>query len=299
MSRILKLPLPPEGTYNYPFDDPSNERQLNFLKHATAISDPKQLKKHLVESHERIMKFFPYPCIWNFDFARGLVSHHPIYPEVLSLAKKEVDYQKIFIDFGALLAVDVRQVISNGWKQEDVLAVDIYEEAKKLSCEMFKDVDGPPPYFIGDIFDSKVFNPAKPEEKIYSKIDLYSLKDLNPLKNRASFISCHYLFHLFGREDQERLASYCAMLLSDKAGSSIFGFHRGSQEEGYQSVHYIPGAVWYGHSVGSWVAMWEDIFEPTKVKIVADLKESNPATQYEYLHGNKTILWMTWSVTRL
>ncbi|MBW0498881.1 hypothetical protein O181_038596 [Austropuccinia psidii MF-1] len=299
MSVVMNLPAPPEGTCNYPLDEPAYESQLAFFKCATRIHDSEKLKAHLLRIQKKIYERFRYPCVWNFDFVRGKVINHPLFPEILTFKKERQEEQNIFLDLGASVASDVRQVISEGWKREDILAIEIDQEAINLGYEMFIDSDRPIPCFIGNIFDPNIFDPTKALEKTSSRIDLFSLKDMNLLKRRVSFISCHYLFHLFDRDDQERLANYCALLLSDEPGSSIFGTHKGSREQGPQSLDHLPGTYWYNHSVESWVQMWENIFNPETVKIVAELKESNSQTQYKFLHPSEKILWMSWSVTRL
>ncbi|KAA1090047.1 hypothetical protein PGTUg99_034636 [Puccinia graminis f. sp. tritici] len=250
MSIILRLPSPPEGSKpSYPLDNPSLLDQLNFFKSKTGIEDDEKLKLHICRIQEKIYELFPFPCVWNFDFVRGKIVNHPMYQEVIQSAKNQSVAQKIFVDFGANVGSDLRQVVLDGWKREDVLAIDIIPSWIELGNELFKSVDQPIPYFIGDIFKPEVFDPTKPPSAQCDSLDLFSLKDLNALKGRATIISANFMFHLFGEADQERLAEYFALLLSNQPGSTIFGQHRGSENAGIQKLPYAAEAHWYSHSV--------------------------------------------------
>lgn len=298
---ILRLPLPPEGINPvYPLDDPSLKDQLSFLKLKTGIQDEKKLKEHICSIHEKTCKIFSFPCVFNFDFVRAKVVNHPIYRQAVEAAKNQPTTQKIFIDFGAAMGSDLRQVVHDGWKREDVLGIDVDERWIGLAYDLFKDSDRRIPYFIGDIFDVGVFDASKPkEETVPETLDLFSLKELNSLKGRATIISAFFLFHLFGGEDQEKLARYLALLLSNQPGSTIMGSHRGSEDDGLHSLAYAQEAHWYSYSAESWTALWEKCFEPGSVKIVSELKESTTGSRYEYIHGERKVLWLYWSVTRL
>lgn len=156
--------------------------------------------------------------------------------------------------------------MNDGWKREDVLAIDVLPgrhlllllhnltsilarrlyipEWIELGKELFVGLESPIPYFIGNIFDPQVFDPNKPPEPLGEPLDLFALKDLNVLKGRVTVISADFMFHLFGEKDQERLAEYFALLLSNQPGSSIFGLQRGSENAGIQKLcvfsHYLP-----------------------------------------------------------
>jgi len=300
MSIILKLPSPPEGSKPvYPLDKPTLTHQLNFFKSTTGIEDDEKLKVHICRIQERIYELFPFPCVWNFDFVRGKVVNNPMYQDVIESAKNQAVPQKIFVDFGANVGSDLRQVVNKGWKREDVLAIDVLPEWIELGQELLVGLEPPIPYFIGNIFDPQVFDPNKPPEPLGESLDLFALKDLNALKGRVTVISADFMFHLFGEKDQERLAQYFALLLSNQPGSSIFGLQRGSENAGIQKLPYAAEAHWYGHSAESWKALWEKHFDPSTVKITTEVRESQEETQYEYIHGNRKVLWLYWSVTRI
>ncbi|WAR62742.1 hypothetical protein PtB15_15B329 [Puccinia triticina] len=282
MSIILKLPSPPAGSKPvYPLDDPSLSKQLDFFKAKTGIQDDGKLKLHLCRIQEKIYELFPFPCVWNFDFVRGKLVHHPMYQDVIQSAKNQTVPQQIFVDFGANVGSDLRQVVHDGWKRENVLAIDVLPGMIELGNELFGDVDQPIPYFIGDIFNAEVFDPHEPPGSLEGTLDLFSLKDLNSLKGRATIISADFMFHLFGQKDQEHLGACLARLLSNQPGSSIFGLQRGSENAGIQKLPYAAEAHWYGHSAESWRAFWEKIFDSSAVKIVTEMRESQEETQYD------------------
>lgn len=99
-----------------------------------------------------------------------------------------------------------------------------------MGHQLFKDGEGAPPFYLGDIFKTKTLN-QEPASAGRPGLDLRTLKDLNSLKGRVSFISANQLFHLFSEEDQVKLAERCAQLLSLVPGAAIFGTQLGLPKE--------------------------------------------------------------------
>ncbi|MBW0478101.1 hypothetical protein O181_017816 [Austropuccinia psidii MF-1] len=230
----------------YPLDDPGQSKQLEFFKKATGIEDSEELKAHIIRVREKAYKIFPYPCIWVFDFLNGNLANHFFYPQVRELAQKQPDKNILYVDLGSFLGIDSRQVIHDGWDSADVLAVDIIageflllnelillgiKHWQQLGYELFRDAHKPIPFFLGNILEEKVLDSQPLPISSSKKIDLSSIKDLNGLKSKATFVSTSNLFHLFNAEDQRELAKRCFLLLDEQRGSTIFGVHIAGEKE--------------------------------------------------------------------
>ncbi|PLW34201.1 hypothetical protein PCANC_21576 [Puccinia coronata f. sp. avenae] len=223
----------------YPLDDPLMSEQLNFFKAATMIPDPQKLKQHILSIRDECCKAFPFPCILCFYFLQGMIVRHPFYPTVREVIEQQSDAQKILVDIGAGLGTDLRQIISHGWNRDDVLGVDITKDWDSLGYKLFRDSERPIPNFLGDILSTDVLSPSIPIEALSGVIDLRSLKSLNPLKGRVNFLILNQVFHLFDESQQYTLAERCALLLSDEAGSTIFGMQMGGYRKGFESKVFV------------------------------------------------------------
>ncbi|WAQ83580.1 hypothetical protein PtA15_4A28 [Puccinia triticina] len=280
----------------YPLDDPRMKDQLEFYQAATGIRDPQELKAHLLDIRAEGCKTFPFPCVLCFHFLQGMIARHSFFPNVVNSIQEKSNTRKIFLDIGAGMGNDLRQLIHHGWNRDDVLGVDVNSEWSVLGYKLFRDNARPVPNFIGNILEPQVLDVSTPAEVgPDASINLYSLKDLNPLKGKVTFISLNQLFHFFDETDQKRLAERCVLLLSNTVGSTIFGMQVGGIKKGLQSC--IKTFV---HSPETWKEMWESVFGPNKVKVVSELVETTPEDHLVQLFpGCTSIQRLYWSVTRI
>ncbi|PLW26731.1 hypothetical protein PCASD_21006 [Puccinia coronata f. sp. avenae] len=278
----------------YPLDDPKMSEQLTFYKAATGIQDPEKLKEHILAIRNEGCKTFPFPCILCFYFLQGMIINHPFYQNVRNEIEKKTATRKLFIDIGAGMGTDLRQTIYYGWNRKDVIGVEIEHEWKTLGYKLFRDSDRPIAYFMGNVLESKVLDATSSAKVDVTKVDLHSLKNLNPLKGTAKFVTLNQLFHFFDEEGQRQLAERCALLLSDEVGSTIFGMQIGGVKKGLES-HKM-----FVHSPQTWQELWESVFAPRKVKVVSELVEVGPEAHLISLFpGCKSMQRLYWSVTRV
>ncbi|KAH9447004.1 hypothetical protein Pst134EA_028988 [Puccinia striiformis f. sp. tritici] len=280
----------------YPLDDPVMSEQLEFYKAATGIHDTQKLKAHLFEIRAEGCKTFPFPCVLCFHFLQGMIARHSFFPNVINAIKDNSKTRKIFMDIGAGMGNDLRQVIHHGWNRNDVLGVDVDSEWSALGYKLFRDQKTPVPNFIGNILTPEVLNVSIPTKVApISSIDLHTLKDLNSLKGRVNFISSNQLFHFFNETEQRRLAERCALLLSNEPGSAIFGMQVGGSQKGVQT-----SIKTFVHSPMTWEEMWVSVFGPNKVKVVSELVETSQEDHLVQLFPDcKGIKRLYWSVTRI
>lgn len=288
------ISLPLDGVKAiYPLDDLSSASQLAFFKLATGIQDSALLKSHLMEIRQEAYKCYPYPCIWGFEFLKGKTRGHPFYSHIKNSIRLQGEAsQEIYIELGTFMGIDLRQVVRDGWKPENVLGVDVHREWNVLGCRLFRDGDSAPPFFLGDIFQSSILDASTSAGEDCLVLNLRALKDLNDLKGRARFICTNQLFHLFSEKDQRTLANRCGLLLSDKPGSAIFGTQLGASEEGMEPY------MLYLHSPESWKKLWKDLYG-NKVEVTAELEESHPDHCYRHFNGVERLSWLHWSVLRV
>ncbi|KAA1125358.1 hypothetical protein PGTUg99_012767 [Puccinia graminis f. sp. tritici] len=279
----------------YPLDDPRMSEQLTFYKAATGIQDSEKLKAHILEIRAEVQTMAesidPIGGT-GFYFLQGMIARHPFYHNVRKEIEKKSNNRKIFLDIGAGMGTDLRQTIYYGWNRDDVIGVDVASEWKPLGYKLFRDSDRPIPYFLGNVLEPEVLDVKSSAKVDHAKIDLHSLKDLNPLKGAARFITLNQLFHFFDEAGQRKLAERCALLLSDEAGSTIFGMHIGGVKKGLES-HKM-----YVHSPETWKELWESIFAPRKVKLVSELVDVGPEAHLIPLFpGCSSMQRLYWSVT--
>jgi hypothetical protein len=96
---------------------------------------------------------------------------------------------------------------------------------------------------MGNVLESKVLDATSSAKVDVTKVDLHSLKNLNPLKGTAKFVTLNQLFHFFDEEGQRQLAERCALLLSDEVGSTIFGMQIGGVKKGLESHKFVYFAI--------------------------------------------------------
>ncbi|POW21515.1 hypothetical protein PSHT_02336 [Puccinia striiformis] len=293
-SRITpeNLPKPCAGVEAiYPLDLIEHAEELKFFKKTTGIQDPSVLKGHILKIREAAYKIYPYPCIWGFEFLKRKTFSHPFYPRVKA-NKLSNRHQNIFVDLGAFVGVDLKQVVEDGWDANNVLGIDVHQEWIDIGHELFKDGQQLPS-FLGDILLETTLNSAPAEEAQPEPVlNLRNLKDLNPLKGRVRFICANQLFHLFLEHDQRKLAERCGRLLSNEPGSAIFGTQVGAPKETLDEVHKV-----YVHSPKSFERLWkETLGENVEVVVTA---EKGTHSYRGFTHGVDGLCWIHWSVVRL
>ncbi|POW14994.1 hypothetical protein PSTT_02551, partial [Puccinia striiformis] len=196
---------------------------------------------------------------------------HPAYAEVLELSKNE--------DSG----IDLRQVVHTGMKPENVMGPDLIDDWAKIGNKLFNG-NGVIPFVRGNIFCNSFFDrstPSHPASMDSTSIQLNQLESLNPLKQKARFITCNSVFHLFDEERQTELARRLASLLNDqKSGSTIFGTHVGSDDFCFGRGEWFLRSGKTGkrgmfmHSPETWKKMWEKIYQPGEARIQVELQIS-------------------------
>lgn len=219
-----------------------------------------------------------------------------------------------------LVGNDLRKAVVDGWPVENGIASDLRSglilflpiflsqiqtssivlEFWEYGHELFKSTSETfsAAFVPGDVFNPAFIEPREPfiSEPITSRpTDLRTLKSLTPLQGHISAIHASSLFHLFGEEQQLKLAKQLATLLSPLQGSIIFGIHGGQLTMGLRTeVINYRGSQVFCHSPESWADLWDgEVFKKGSVEVQVKLtkRESDPQGIIMY--------WLVWSVIRL
>ncbi|KAI0771025.1 hypothetical protein BD413DRAFT_476724 [Trametes elegans] len=278
-----------------------------FYKAQTGIADPGELKKHILAVQAEAYKVHPYPCIRRFSFLYLKLGRLPAYQQLLTLGRERKD--AIFLDIGCCFGNDIRKAVADGFPVEDCVGSDLHPEFWELGHTLFKSTSEtfPVPFIAGDAFDPAHLAPAPP---LYApatpprpRPDLRTLTSLSPLRGHAAAIHASAFFHLFGEDEQQRLARALAGLLSPAPGSVILGAHGGRAEKGFRTEARRPSshrnAPMFCHSPESWRELWDgQVFERGTVKVEAYLHET-PRRDLDGIAPDAKFYLLVWSVTRL
>ena len=179
----------------------------------------------------------------------------------------------------------------------------IVSEFWECGHELFKSTSEtfPAAFISGDVFNTALIEPREPfySEPIAPRpTDLRILKSLTPLQGHVSAIHASSFFHLFEEQEQLKLASQLATLLSPLRGSIIFGTHGGQSAKGFRTVVINSRSKHvFCHSPESWEDLWNGkIFKKGSVEVEVKLFERDPR---RFDPPGITMHWLVWSVIRL
>ncbi|GJE88666.1 hypothetical protein PsYK624_047490 [Phanerochaete sordida] len=273
---------------------------FDFISAATGITDPEELKKHIVAVQREIYAVHPYHCIRAFSFAKLKISRFPAYQQLLKLGKERPG--ALFLDLGCCVGNDVRKAVADGFPVNQALASDLHPEFWEMGHKLFKSTPEtfPVPFIAADVFSDASLAPS-PIPTSASTDPLPPLKELTsltPLVGRLSAIHTSAFFHLFSEDGQRTLARRVAPLLAPEPGSIIFGAHGGLPQKGLRDRKNSHGIHMFCHDPQTWKELWEtEVFEPGQVRVEASLVENlrqDPATR-----AMVSSYHLVWSVTRL
>lgn len=222
-----------------------------------------------------------------------------------------------------LVGNDLRKAVVDGWPVENGIASDLRSgpilflpiflsqiqtssivlEFWEYGHELFKSTSETfsAAFVPGDVFNPAFIEPREPfiSEPITSRpTDLRTLKSLTPSQGHISAIHASSLFHLFGEEQQLKLAKQLATLLSPLQGSIIFGIHGGQLTMGLRTeVINYRGSQVFCHSPESWADLWDgEVFKKGSVEVQVKLTKREPRKSDPQ---GIIMYWLVWSVIRL
>ncbi|GJJ09837.1 hypothetical protein Clacol_004061 [Clathrus columnatus] len=251
-------PLPLDAEYRI-----SSEESI-MLKRVIGIRDDNELKEHLLSIQAEA-----YAVGRQMAYALFKIVKHPAYESVIRLGKERE--KAIFLDLACCVGSDSRIIIADGYPLENVIGtLDTNFSRRLLKHFLF--------HFSKVIFfDPNFLQLGVPALDTSSQVvdsppSLTDLTSLTPLQHRISVIYASSFFHLFGEDEQFKLAHLFASLLSPLPGSIIFGSHNGAPEgdKPGRIRASTRGNSGFGHSPASWKELWTDKngpFSPEQVVV--------------------------------
>ncbi|GJJ09836.1 hypothetical protein Clacol_004060 [Clathrus columnatus] len=270
---LLPPSLPLDEEYNI------SSEESTLLKRVIGIQDDNELKEHLlsIQAETYAVGYRTCGCVHRFKIVK-----HPAYESVIKLGKEREN--AIFLDLPCCVGSDSRIIIADGYPLENVITSDLHSDYWTVGHKLFKTTPEtfPVPFLQGDIFDPNFLQPGVPALDTSSQVidspSLTDLTSLTPLQHSISAIYTSCLIHLFGEDEQFKLAHLFASLLSPLLGSIIFGFHfgtSGAEEDKLKSTRLTAeGISVFAHSPASWKELWTDKngpFRPEQVSVQVEV----------------------------
>ena len=205
-----------------------------------AKTPPESQITHVLSLRNRAYQSHPYPCLGRFRFMDLDLSNHPRYSEILSRLKSP-DEDELFLDFGCCVGQDIRKLLLDGAPVSKIYGSDILPEFIETGYELFRDKSTfPSDHFVApaDAFDESGDNA------------------LARFDGKVSILHISAVFHLFGLEQQRKLARRCLKLLSHKKKCLVLG----GQTANINAGEYPRGngGMRWRHNSESWAQLWEN-----------------------------------------
>ncbi|KAK7757110.1 hypothetical protein SLS62_000657 [Diatrype stigma] len=243
-------------------------KQVSELLSAWSGIPPSAQVEHVVRVRDAAYARCPYPCLGHFRFlALDLAAHRAYADHVLAPLLKEKkkdgkdddnDDEPLFLDVGTCLGQDVRKLAHDGVPAQRLWASDIVPELIELGFELFRDADRMPrDHFLcpGDLLLCSSSDDAPGGDR------------LRVLDDRVTILHLTAVFHLFGHEDQKKVADRCLRLLRKNAAAAepvlVLGGQVGSVEGGLapDAEGNLSHRHMYRHNVETWKRMWEEVVQ--------------------------------------
>ena len=195
---------------------------------------------HVLTLRNRAYSSHPYPCLGRFRFLDLDLSNHPLYPEILSRLKS-ADPTELLLDFGCCIGQDIRKLLLDGAPASKVYGSDLLPAFIDTGYELFRDASTfPRDHFVApaDAFDEA-------EDNALTRFD-----------GRVSVLHISAVFHLFGLDEQRKLARRCLKLLNRGKKCWVLGGQTANVRAGEYAR--ATGKMRWRHNSESWAELWEE-----------------------------------------
>jgi hypothetical protein len=199
--------------------------------------------------------------------------HGPQHSDLTHLSRDTQPYQNggKCLDLGCCLGQEIRQLVVDGAPSENIYGSDLYGGYFDVGYELFKDQDKLQTTFI----EADIFNNAS---------------RLTELKGKMNIIYTGALFHLFGLEEQKRIAITVVQLLAPQPRSIVCGQQSGNEKPGeYGRKGDTSGRKSFRHNPQSWKELWEHVGEVTGSKWEVEADLDSPEFVLSVPESNKLI----------
>ena len=219
---------------------------------------------------EKAWDVYPYPCIGQFLFLNLTINLSPYYPELVSRLR---DSNQTLLDLGCCFAQDVRKLVSDGAKSENIYGADLYGQFMELGYELFRD--------------------RKTLKSTFFPTDILNERDL-PLRGLNGEMDVVYLglfLHHFTFEECVKVCTRVTKLLKPKPGSLVMGVQVGSLVGDTKGIPIPSGGILWRHDIASLEKVWEEVgaLTDTTWKVEARLEKGKGFGEKWQLEGTRRL----------
>ncbi|KAI9830511.1 MAG: hypothetical protein M1819_005469 [Sarea resinae] len=188
----------------------------------------------------------PYPCIGHYRFLNLTLLTHPMYSSILHRLSQ--DPSNLYIDLGCCFGQDLRQLVADGVRSEQLIGLDIEASLMELGYDLFMDRETLKSRFlVADIFRGA--EQGEPWTSLEQK--------------KADIVHCSAFFHLFPLAEQLHVAKIIARLV--RANGIIVGRQSGSTKPSEMPA-IAEGSTSFRHDVSTFQSMWDEVGRETSTK---------------------------------
>jgi len=207
-----------------------------------------EILAHILETRNKAWKTFPHPSIGRFQFLDLQLAKSPIYKDIL----ERIQHGQQFLDLGCCFGQELRQLVSDGAKSENLYGVELHSEFFDFGYELFRDKDHLNALFL----EANIFSHESVIWQLQGKIDIIWV---------GAFL------HLFDRHHQLIAIKHMLRLLSKQPSSIIVGRLVGSETPGEYPSQITPNGTVYTHDVHSFKKMFHEAAEAMDAKWETDV----------------------------
>ncbi|SLM36092.1 S-adenosyl-L-methionine-dependent methyltransferase-like [Lasallia pustulata] len=201
-----------------------------------------QVTSHILQVRERAWDVWPYPCIGRFNFLDLSLSQSPLYPQILQRVKAG----QTLLDLGCCFAQDIRKLVFDGAPSENTWGADLCADFIDLGYDLFLDRETLKTKFL----TANIMDPQSALKQLDGQIDI---------------VYAGSFFHLFGWDDQVKVAKRVVQLLKPRNGSLVLGRQVGNVRAGEYPRTSAKGLMWR-HDGASLARMWKEVGLATGTK---------------------------------
>ena len=239
------------------------------------ISLTKNIFPFSPQQREKAWDVYPYPCIGQFLFLNLTINLSPYYKTLVSRLRDE---DQTFLDLGCCFAQDVRKLVSDGARSENIYGADLYGEFMDLGFELFKD--------------------RKTLKSTFFPTDILNEGDLL-LKGLDGEIDVVYLGLFLHHFDFETCVKVCARvtrLLKPRPGSLVMGVQVGSLVGDTKPIPIPSGGILWRHDIKSFERVWEEVgaLTGTRWKVEARLEKGKGFGEKWQIEGTRRLGFEVW-----
>lgn len=224
---------------------------------------------------EKAWDVYPYPCIGQFLFLNLTINLSPYYPTLVARLR---DPAHTLLDLGCCFAQDVRKLVADGARGENLYGADLHGEFLELGYALFRD--------------------RRTLRATFFPADVLDPRDL-PLRGLDGEMDVVYLglfLHHFDFATCVRVCVRVVRLLRPRAGSLVMGVQVGALVADEVPIPIPSGGVLFRHDLASFARLWEEVgrVTGTEWRVEARLERAKGFGEKWQIEGTRRLGFEVW-----